>query len=220
VLLLLVLEVLAWAGARALVVESNLSHADVLVVLSGSANYLERSQAAAQIFKSGRVKQIILTNDGQQSGWSQPEQRNPLFVERARDELQRQGVPAGTIDILPGVVQSTHDEAVLLRKTASERNWQSLLVLTSPYHSRRALWTFRNEFQNSGVALGLTIVRNGHQTPSPWFWWLTPNGWRMVAGEYAKWIYYLSAAGVKGSASLVANRFAAGGRSAGRGISP
>ena len=189
-LVVVLLELLGWLAARALVVEADLAQADVLVVLGGSANYLERSQAAAQIFKAGRVKKIILTNDGKQSGWSNAESRNPLFVERARDELQRQGVPPGNIETLPTVVTSTRDEATLLRKTATNRNWHSLLVVTSPYHSRRALSIFGREFRDSGIVLGLTFVRNGQQTPSPWFWWLTPSGWRAVAGEYVKFIHY------------------------------
>jgi uncharacterized SAM-binding protein YcdF (DUF218 family) len=190
VLLLLVWEIVAWIGARALIVDSDLPQADVLVVLGGSANYIERSEAAAEIFKAGRVKKIILTNDGQQSGWSNAEQRNPLFVERALTELQRQGISNDRIEILDDVVSSTRDEANLLRTTATNRGWHSLLVLTSPYHSRRALWTFRHEFEGSSVLVGLTSVRNGRQTPSPWFWWLSPGGWRIVAGEYLKFIYY------------------------------
>jgi uncharacterized SAM-binding protein YcdF (DUF218 family) len=189
-LLLLVWEIVAWIGARALIVDSDLPQADVLVVLGGSANYIERSEAAAEIFNAGRVKKIILTNDGQQSGWSNAEQRNPLFVERALTELQRQGISNDRIEILDNVVSSTRDEAILLRTTAANHGWHSLLVLTSPYHSRRALWTFHREFEGSGVLVGLTSVRNGRQTPSPWFWWLSPGGWRMVAGEYLKFIYY------------------------------
>ena len=181
---------MAWIGARALVVDSDLPQADVLVVLGGSANYIERSEAAAEIFKAGRVRKIILTNDGQQSGWSNAEQRNPLFVERALIELQRQGISNDQIEILPNVVSSTRDEAILLRTTAANRGWHSLLILTSPYHSRRARRTFRREFEGSDVLVGLTSVRNGRQTPSSWGWWLSPSGWRMVAGEYVKLIYY------------------------------
>ena len=190
ILLLLIWEIVAWVSARALVVESDLPQADVLVVLGGSANYIERSEAAAEIFKAGRVKKIILTNDGQQSGWSNAEQRNPLFVERAFRELQRQGISNDSIEILHDVVSSTRDEAILLRTTAANRGWHSLLVLTSPYHSRRALRIFQHEFDGSGVLVGLTYVRNGRQTPSPWFWWLSSTGWQMVAGEYVKLIYH------------------------------
>ena len=190
VLLLLIWEIVAWVGARALVVDSDLPQADVLVVLGGSANYIERSEAAVEIFKAGRVKKIILTNDGLRSGWSNAEQRNPLFVERALAELQRQGILNDSVEILPSVVSSTRDEAILLRTTAANRGWHSLLVLTSPYHSRRALWTFRHEFEGTDVVVGLTSVKNGRQTPSPWFWWLSPRGWRLVAGEYLKLIYY------------------------------
>ena len=135
VLLLLTWEIVAWVGARALVVESDLPQADVLVVLGGSANYIERSEAAAEIFKAGRVKKIVLTNDGLRSGWSNAEQRNPLFVERALNELQRQRISNDSVEILPNVVGSTRDEAILLRTTAA-----SLKFMTkSPKSSTRVI---------------------------------------------------------------------------------
>src|SRR5436305_7458040 len=89
--------IIAWIAASALVTGAELESADALAILSGSAAYRERTHRAALLFKLGRAPLIILTNDNQRSGWSSPEQRNPLFVERARDELLRAGVPADRI---------------------------------------------------------------------------------------------------------------------------
>lgn len=183
-------SLLAWCVARVLIVNAELAHADAIVVLAGSNAYVERTKQAARIFFEGRAPKILLTNDNLPGGWSSLEQRNPFFVERAAVELQRAGVPAEKIEVLPEAVSSTYDEAVLLRDYAQTQRLRSLLVVTSAYHSRRALWTFRRVFQESGIEIGLDTVAPGQQTPGPAVWWCQPNGWRVVALEYPKSIYY------------------------------
>ena len=181
---------LAWVAAEALIVKSELAHADALVILAGSSTYIERTQRAAQLFQQGRAPVIILTNDNIQSGWSIEEQRNPLFVELAAEELKRQGVPAEKIEIVPGTVSSTYEEAVRLREYAAEKGLRSILIVTSAYQSRRALWTMRRVFRDSGIEIGLNAVEPGQQSPRPAIWWFYGLGWQMVPGEYVKMIYY------------------------------
>ena len=189
-LALAVWSLVAWVAARALIVSAELERADTLMVLSGSGAYLERAERAARLFKDGRAPKIILTNDHMIGPWSQEEQRNPTFTERAAEELRRAGVPPERIEILPEPVTSTYEEAVLLRQYAAAHGLRSILVVTSSYHSRRALWTLRRVFEGSGVAIGLDPVAPGQQVPRPFIWWLKPFGWRMVALEYLKIVYY------------------------------
>jgi uncharacterized SAM-binding protein YcdF (DUF218 family) len=181
---------LAWVAAEALIVKSELTHADALVVLAGSSTYIERTQRAAQLFQQGRAPLIILTNDNIPSGWSVKEERNPLFVELAADELKRQGVPAEMIEIVPGTVSSTYDEAVSLQRYTGEKGLRSILIVTSAYQSRRALWTLRRVFRGSNVEIGLDAVEPGQQSPRAGVWWFYGLGWQMVPGEYVKMIYY------------------------------
>ncbi len=190
VFLLVTWPLVAWISARALIVSSDMQHADAIVVLGGSATFVERTQYAAKLFHEGKAPRILLTNDGQQGGWSTSEQRNPLFIERATKELQSGGVPSDKIEALPQVNTSTHEEATLLREYLNQHGLKSVLVVTSAYHSRRAIWTMRRAFDGSGVELGITSPPTGWQTPPPATWWLYRNGWRLVAGEYAKLIYY------------------------------
>lgn len=180
----------AWCAALGLITGAPTERAGALVVLSGSANYVERVNLAAELFREGRAPKIVLTNDYQQSGWLSAEQRNPFFVERAQMELARAGVPAERVETLPRAVTSTYEEALLLREYAAEHDLHSILIVTSAYHSRRALWTFRRVFNGSGVEIGLRAVAPGEQTPRPAAWWFYALGWRMVAGEYVKLIYY------------------------------
>lgn len=189
-LLLLAWSILAWGSARALVVRSALPHADALVVLAGSSTYIERTHRAAQLFAEGVAAKIVLTNDNLPSGWSAVQERNPLFVERATDELRRQGVPAERIEIVPGVVSSTYDEIMRVREYSVEHRLRSILVVTSAYHSRRAWWTLRHVFRGSDVAIGLDAAAPGEQSPWPATWWWHRVGWQMVPVEYAKMVYY------------------------------
>lgn len=187
---LLVWALVAWVAARALVVSDELEHADAMVVLAGSTAYVERTHRAAELFREGRAPKIFLTNDNGQSGWSNELQRNPLFIERAAEELKRAGVSQDALEMLPQIVSSTHDEALLLRSVMEARGLRSILIVTSAYHSRRALWTFRKVFEGSGINIGVTVVPPGDEMPLPATWWLHLSGWRVVAGEYLKLIYY------------------------------
>ncbi len=190
---LLVLPVvwfLAWMSARLLIVNAPLQHADAVVVLSGSQALIERSNLAAQLFHDGRTAKILLTNDNLRGGWSSAEQRNPFFYEVAILELRRQGVPATAIEVIETPVASTRDEAEVLLAHSQKQQLNSILVVTSAYHSRRALRTFRQAFAGSPVLVGMRAVKPGWQTPRPAVWWLQARGWEMVAGEYFKLAYY------------------------------
>ena len=188
--LLLAWPPLAWLAADWLVVDSRPERADALVVLGGSSTYAERTEYAAQLFGEGLAQRLLLTDDGQRGGWSQQEQRNPFFVERAAAALKAAGVPTESIETLGPQTSSTYEEATLLREYASARGLGSLLVVTSGYHSRRALWTFERVFRGSGVRVSVARVAPGRQTPAPATWWLSPSGWRAVALEYLKLAYY------------------------------
>ena len=177
-------------AARALIVQKDVPEADALVVLSGSADYVGRARGAAELLRDGRARKIIVTNDGQRGGWSNEEERNLFFFEKTVRELVSAGVPAASVEVLPAVVHSTHDEAVLVRQHCVDDSLRRVLIVTSPYHSRRALWTFQRELGKSGIEAGVTFLPNSPPTPSPWLWWLTIRGWRMVAGEYVKAGYY------------------------------
>ena len=191
VLILAAWSLLAWGAAEALIVRAELEHADALVVLSGSSAYVERTQAAAQLWREGRAPVMLLTNDPMLSGWIEAEHRNPSFVVLATEELRSAGVAADRIEVLPQSVSSTYEEAVALRDYARARGLRSILVVTSSYHSRRALWTLRRVFQGSGIEVGLYAVAPGEQMPAPATWWWHPFGWQVVALEYVKLIYYL-----------------------------
>lgn len=182
--------VFAWIVAQVLIVHADTPAADAIVIFSGSSTYLERADWAAKLYREGRAPLLVLTNDGLISGWDRREERNPYFYELASRRLQQQGVPAERIQIADGRALGTYEESVLIRDYAATHNLKRLLVVTSGYHSRRAFWSMRRACENSGIQVGIDPTPPGSQTPSPWRWWFHRWGWKVVAGEYVKMVYY------------------------------
>jgi len=178
--------IVAWMAPRVLEVNAPLASADAIVVLSGSSAYRERTEKAAQLYREGRAPLVLLTDDHTRGGWSSAQQRNPFFVERARDELISAGVPVERIRIAPGIATSTREEALIVKDYALNEGLQSVLVVTSSYHSRRALRTLNGAFAGTGRTIGLEPAPSSSST----FWWLRPAGWRTIGVEYVKLIYY------------------------------
>jgi uncharacterized SAM-binding protein YcdF (DUF218 family) len=181
----------AWAAARLLIIEAPLARADAIVVLGGSANYKERAREAARLLLEGRAQRILVTNDNMRGPWSSVEQRNLFFYERSLDELRNAGVAEESVEVLMTTVSSTHEEAELVKQYAVDHGLHSVLIVTSAYHSRRALWTFSRVFRETGIEVGLMPVSPGTDSPRPATWWLTVRGWRLVPTEYVKMIYYV-----------------------------
>jgi uncharacterized SAM-binding protein YcdF (DUF218 family) len=182
--------------AENLIVEKPLEQADAILVLGGSRTYRERTQKAAELFKRGVAPKIYLTDDGESAGWSRTEKRNPPFVELARDALVANGVAPENIEILGPPATGTIYEARILAEKVKAANLRSVLIVTSAYHTRRALSTCQRILaeNNQSPELGITSPPPGEQTPPPARWWLSPFGWQIVAGEYVKsvvyWVYY------------------------------
>ena len=187
----LIWPLVAWIGAKLLITEAPLETADAIVVLGGSANFKERSREAAKLLLEGRAPRILITNDNVRGPWSVADQRNLFFYERSLEEIKKAGVPADSVEVLLKPVTSTHEEAELVRQYAEEHGLRSVLIVTSAYHSRRALWVFSRAFRDTGVQIGLISVKPGYQSPRPTTWWLSIRGWRLVPTEYVKMVYYM-----------------------------
>jgi len=190
VAMLALLPSLAWGAARLLIVRTPAAPAEAIVMLSGSATFHERAQHAAQLYKEGRAGKIILTNDNLKSGWSEAEQRNLFYYERAKQELIQSGVPEQNIEVLMDPILGTYHEVCVIKLYCESHNIHSIVVVTSGYHSRRALFTFRKVFSGSETQVGMDPVEAGIDTPSPATWWYKSFGWQVVGQEYGKLLCY------------------------------
>jgi uncharacterized SAM-binding protein YcdF (DUF218 family) len=177
-------------AARALVVAAPIP-ADALIVLSGSPLISERTTQAIAMFRRGGVRLILLTDDGTRGRWSRRLQQNPRSIDRASGLLMDAGIPPDRVIKLPPVVSSTHDEALAARTFLLARRLNSVVIVTSPYHSRRALWTFRRALSDTNIRVGIAPAETLIESPGPSWWWLTARGWQVVGAEYPKLLYYV-----------------------------
>jgi uncharacterized SAM-binding protein YcdF (DUF218 family) len=109
-----------------LCIDSGPAKADVIVVLGGAH---ERPERAAELFKEHAAPQIIV------SGFGDDEISRRILIEA--------GVPANAIQI-EGKSRTTKENAEFTVKLLREQKLQSAIIVTSWYHSRRALKTFEH----------------------------------------------------------------------------
>lgn len=137
-----------------LVVERMTPNADALVVMAGSRS--ERNPVTARLYREGYASRILLTNDGILGGWSSKFQRNLYLVEWAREYLLEEGVPEDAIELLGFSESGSYYDALNTRShVLAAGNIQSLLVVTSDYHTRRTLWVFEHVFSGMNIRIGV-----------------------------------------------------------------
>lgn len=152
---------------QVLVIDSGPTHGDVIVLLGGGSG--ERPARAAELYRSGVAPKIIVSGAGDAGG-------NRLL-------LMNRGVPASAIELEPNS-KTTKENAQfsmpLLRAAAAKR----VILVTSWYHSRRALKCFRHygpglEFYSCPSYYG--FARSD---------WSQQHLWRRIRAEYFKTLGY------------------------------
>lgn len=174
---------------RYLVVEHPLRKSDLIVCLSGKS--LERGLAAAEAYKKGFAPQIFFLREKAPDGYELLKKKGinyPGRMELLAIILRGMGVPESAIHISDRPGTSTFDEAGLVKNFVKKRGYKSLIIITSPAHSRRTWLTFRKEFDNKDFRI---LVRPSHYSKfKPKDWWKKRRFIREVIFEYEKLIYY------------------------------
>ena len=105
-------------------------------------------------------------------------------------QLVKNGITARRIRVLPIKLSGTFGEAAAAREFARREPLRRLLVVTSPYHTRRSLATFRAAFRGADVDVGVDPALS--TSPArPDAWWRFPYDRRYVRYEWAAIGYYL-----------------------------
>jgi len=166
----------ASAAGRLLVVAQSVGSPDAILMLA--SHEWERLPAVARVARKYPSAVVLLTNPWRPDEWSCyrcPER--PLL-------LQRAGVAADRIVILPQRATNTIGEARAAVEYVRRTPVRRLLVVTSPYHSRRALSVFRHVLASVVVEVGVEpALRESGATPG--FWWAHEYDAWYVAYEWA-----------------------------------
>jgi len=174
--LLVVLSPLVLRGiGRLLTSADTLENADMAVALSGDTG--DRVSEAALLMRDSYVDGIIIT-------YTNEEARDALFNEAVKKEIS-----GGKIYTTYATVSNTVDEAKAVRDLTDERTWDSLIVITDPFHALRTRIIFRDIFQDTGVKIQVrTVADHWYQANT---WWKTTEGVNLTIQEYLKiFLYY------------------------------
>jgi uncharacterized SAM-binding protein YcdF (DUF218 family) len=127
-LLVLLAAALIFFPQQFLCVENGPANADIIIVLGGGGSH-ERPARAAELFNQHAAPRILISGAGDD--------------DINRRALIRYGVPASAIEI-EGKSKTTRENAMYSVNLLRDQHIQSAIIVTSWYHSRRALCTFEH----------------------------------------------------------------------------
>lgn len=152
----------------------NCQKADAIVAVSGG-NTSIRTAEAIQLYQNGWGDYLIFSGAAKDT-------TGPSNAEVMKRQALDAGVPDSVI-IIEDAARTTHQNAEQTQQIINEHNIKRLIVVTSPYHQRRAGLEFAKR-AGDGVTMLNHPAKNDPDWP--WYWWATPRGWWLAGGEIAK----------------------------------
>jgi uncharacterized SAM-binding protein YcdF (DUF218 family) len=174
---------------RFLTKEDPIQKADAIAVLAGTR--LDRPLEGVDLYQAGYAPSIVLTYEVPERALVEATRRGavlPVEADEARDVMITLGVPASAIIQPARIHENTAQEAQTLRELARQHGWHRIIVVTSPYHLRRAGFAIRRELEGTGVAVEMHGTR--YEPANPARWWTSRDDMRWVLDEGAKLVAY------------------------------
>ncbi|MBU0686430.1 MAG: YdcF family protein [Candidatus Margulisbacteria bacterium] len=163
-----------------LVIAHPLEKADAIVVLGGENG--ERVYSASNLYKKGYAPLIILT--GGNLAWRLSE------VDVMKKQALFYGIPASKI-ITENKSLSTLENAKFIMPILKERGIEKIILVTSPYHMRRAYQTFNKQLRKEKIdVIAAPVPPNKYTTYNPNRWWERHEDKQFVIMEYIKLFSY------------------------------
>ncbi|MBV9172699.1 MAG: YdcF family protein [Chloroflexi bacterium] len=154
-----------------------LTASDAIVVISGDEQ-MARFQEGVNLYEHGYGHYLVFSGAAYDNGTSNADVMHDLAVQ--------EGIPASAILEEPQG-EDTWGNAVYTRQVLEEHGLESAILVTSPYHARRAKLTFDAAYAGSGIHLMV------HSAPdSQWrklSWWQQAETRRLTFTELQKLAY-------------------------------
>ncbi len=147
-----------------------LAPGDAILVLSGGV--FDRELEAADLYARGLAPRVLMTREPEAPVFAELRTRGVGLetpLELRRRVLVELGVPAERIDVLPGLVRSTRDEAEAARRWALGSGASSLIVVTTSFHTARARRAFLEVFAGADVTARFTPASASAFDPETWW---------------------------------------------------
>jgi uncharacterized SAM-binding protein YcdF (DUF218 family) len=159
---------------HALAVTDPLAKSDVIVAVSGDNG--PRTETAVALWKQGYAPLVLFSG-----GSLDPD--SVSSAELMKRDAVRLGVPAAAILVEP-TAATTEENAKLTAQLMIDRGLHTAILVTSPYHQRRAALLFSRAFGHTG----LSFINHPASDPQwdPNRWWLHEPSRSLTLVELAK----------------------------------
>jgi uncharacterized SAM-binding protein YcdF (DUF218 family) len=151
-----------------------LAKADAIVAISGDTG--ARAETAIALWKQGYAPLLIFSG-----GSSDPE--SVASAELMKRSAVAAGVPASAIAV-EGASATTEENAQRVAELMKARGLKSAILVTSPYHQRRAAILFEREFGPAALTFRNHPVDDPGWDPN--LWWMSDPSRSLTVLELAK----------------------------------
>lgn len=167
-----------WLG-DILVRDDGPAKADIAVVLAGDTNG-HRIELAADMVKKGYVPEVLV--DGPMGPYGNRESDLAIAF------ITKEGYPARWFVPLPMDAHSTAEEAAVVVAELERRRLNSILLITSNYHTARAWRTFHKLLRQHNDRILMRVIPARDDWFQPASWWQTREGRKIALLEWSKTI--------------------------------
>ncbi len=112
--------------------------ADAIVYLQG--DQLDRAPKTAELYNKEYADTIFITGNNNLIGRGKRNEENDFHLDISKEYFIKHGVREEAI-LIDDKSMNSKDQAVTIIKLAKEKGWNTLLVVTSPFHILRAYLT-------------------------------------------------------------------------------
>jgi len=180
----LLMTLLLAAGALAVLVglgfylspQDPLKKVDAIVVVSGG-DTKKRTEEGIKLFKAGYAPYLIF------SGAAREGISNALVMKHL---AEAGGVPTEVI-LIEEKSRDTLENAALTAPIIREKDFRSIILITSPYHQRRAYLAFREELGEDFLILNHSAIDEGWRKKN---WWQNEETLYLTLAELQKILFY------------------------------
>jgi uncharacterized SAM-binding protein YcdF (DUF218 family) len=161
--------------------------ADAIVLLMGSLP--DRVLQTADLYEQDIVKHVIIVEPAIGAGKALEARGVPVIRESTQvcSALLALGVPEEALIVLPGDASSTQMEAIIVRDYTSNRtDLDSLIIVSSLFHTKRASMIFRTAFKKSPEPVYIFSSPSSYTELDPDKWWKNREAVQRVLMEYIK----------------------------------
>ena len=160
------------------VVDESPQASDAIVILSDDDYGAVRASRAADLYRASWAPRIVASGRTLRPYIS--------IAELMQRDLTDRGVPATAVVRVPNRARNTLDEAGAVSEFLSAHGWKKIIVVTSNYHTRRALSILQRRQPHYHFSI--------YAAPDPYFfgerWWQTREWAKTTYSEWQRYLWW------------------------------